>query len=496
MTITRSQDRPPAAPSVRSRRTGLLAGFLLVGLAVTLAAPETGAAVLSPEYEVTVADGASVRALFQKNAWAGDFGASNLSRGVMARLGPVLYAVGSGPRDSWKGRLVDFLSDQLVAGRPLRVSYFRAPRLSSPFGLTVSSLGGRERAVAGKLLDSFRSGADVATEIDLPDGKTTSVAVTPLLVRSQRFAAVLGADALVIGRDPRVVASLAGRTSLEPSPPPAVVDVDIRTFFAAWSAPLEKLFGVGPRLRIAFDFDAAASKFTPKSARLPLREGHLFANGPLDDRILKAIPASVLFFTTASIPDPAPLSRAGMEDWFRSAPTRAAGPHVAVTFLHLGMRIGDKGAIEAMTALLVPQKAVDVAAMKNAAELFPGTRRTEVRASRACPGLLVLSPSRTALERIEAVCSGREPSFRQMPPALSSVFTAHPVAGGAYLDAGGFLKAALRHGWQAEWSGAAEKPVSVPKEIGDSLELLDRLPKYAFAGPVVGDALVMAGVER
>ena len=59
-----------------------------------------------PEYELTVSDGARIKTLFRENAWAKELTASNLYRGAMVRLGPVMYAVAQDKRDGWKGRLI------------------------------------------------------------------------------------------------------------------------------------------------------------------------------------------------------------------------------------------------------------------------------------------------------------------------------------------------------------------------------------------------------
>ena len=75
-----------------------------------------------------------------------EFQASNLFRGSMVRMGPVLYA--SGAKDSWTGRLVDFLAERFCDGRPVRLSYFHSPGLISPLGVTLPALSPVEREAA------------------------------------------------------------------------------------------------------------------------------------------------------------------------------------------------------------------------------------------------------------------------------------------------------------------------------------------------------------
>ena len=239
----------------------------LTGVSALLGAPAPqaiadGAAsprVLAPEYEVTVSDGGRIKKLFRENAWMKEFQASNLFRGSMVRLGPVLYAAGSS--DSWKGRLVDFLAERFLDGRPVRLSYFRAPNLISPFGVTLPALTPVEREAVKLVVKALRSGVDVATTVSLPGGRVEEVAVTPLALRLQRFAVVETPTCLAISRDPRIAAVLSRRCAAEPRLAAAVVDVDTREFFSAWSAVLERLFGVGERLRLTFDWDARRARF-------------------------------------------------------------------------------------------------------------------------------------------------------------------------------------------------------------------------------------------
>ena len=455
---------------------------------------------LTPEYEVTVSDGARIKKLFRQNEWMKEFQASNLFRGSMVRLGPVLYAAGT--NDSWKGRLVDFLAERFLDGRPVRLSYFHAPDLISPFGVTLPALSPREREAVKLVVKALRSGEDVATQVSLPGGRVEEVAVTPLALRLQRFAVVETPTCLAVSRDPRVAAVLSRRCSPEPRLAAAVVDIDTRAFFSAWSAVLERLFGVGERLRLTFDWDARRARFTPAGAELALGKDHLLGAGPADAALLGAIPADTLFFATVFLPDPGPLSIASVETYFRTARGKKDARAVPVTLVYLGMRAAENDKIEALSALLVPQPAGDNRALADLDALFNQSASHEVHASRACPGYVALSPSKAALERIADVCAGRQPSFRQMPPKLLAAFTRQPLSSGAFWNAGAFLKAAVAWGWQRDTpdrSGdepsARRDDAPPPRELADAMQLLGRLPMYAFAGRAVGNAVVMTGVE-
>ncbi len=484
---------------------------LLAFFALPLAAADENASkgptpppeALVPEYTLTVTDGARLRTLFKENAWAKDFAASNLARGALVRLGPVLYAVGRDGKDGWKGRLVDFALDHFLDGRPVRISYFHTSGLVSAFGMTFPALTTREQSAAHLVLEGLRSGPDVAREVADGDTGFATVKVTPLVLRLQKFAAVETGGCLAVSRDPRVAATLSRSCALEPRLAAATLDIRTDEFFSAWSAVLEKLFGVGPGLRVTFDWDAKNARFTPAGAALHLDKDHALGTAPLDAALLAAIPADAPFLATAVLPDPGRLDAASAEEYFRTArEKRPAGAYVPVTLVSLGMRTRSgreerTERSEAMSVLLIPRTGTGEKTVADLDALFNRHGAYEVHASRACPGVVALSPSPAALARVADACSGRTPSFRQAPPKIVRAFTAAPVSTAAFLNLGGFLRSSLLWGWQREAppEPKTKEPPPPPKEVVDAMRLLDRLPMYAFSGRAAGNAVVMTGVE-
>ena len=490
-----------------SRTLRLLAFAAAVGAAALLgkrAAAQDVPPILWPEYEITVSDGARLKKLFKENAWMKEFQASNLFRGSMVRLGPVLYAAGT--NDSWKGRLVDFLAERFLDGRPVRLSYFHAPELVSPFGVTLPGLSPREHEALKLVVKVLRSGEDVTTKVTLEENRVEDVAVTPLALRLQRFAAVETPECLAISRDPRVAAVLSRRCAREPRLAAAVVDVDTHAFFSAWSVVLYRLFGVDDQLRLTFDWDQKRARFTPAGAELTLAKDHLLGTGPVDPALLGAIPADTLFFATVFVPDPGALSIASVETYFRTAREKRSARAVPVSLLYFGMTTGENDRPQALSALLLPQPKGDDRALSDLDALFNQSSSYKVLVSRACPGYVALSPSKAALQRIEEACAGRRPSFQKMSPKLLQAFTRQPVSSGAFWNAGAFLKSAVAWGWRRDtpdqeikWKGekvsGRHGDTPPPKELADAMQLLDRLPMYAFAGRATGDAVVMTGAE-
>ncbi len=454
-------------------------------------------APLVPEYVLSVSDGGRLRTFFRENAWAKDFAASNLYRGAAVRLGPVFSAVASGSKDGWSGRLGDFLLDRVLDGRPVALAYFHAPGLASPFGVALPGLSGREREAARLVIRALRSGSDVPTRVAGEDGSVADVPVTPLALRMQRFAVVETPACVAVSRDPRVAATLSRSCTADPRAAAATLEVRTDEFFSSWSAVLTKLFGVGPRLVVAFDWDKRNARFVPAGASLALAKNHLLGTASVAPSILAAIPADAAFFATAVLPDPGTLDADSAEAYFEAARRTKPAAFVPVTVVSLGMRAGKDDRAEAMSVLLVPvAPASSATAVKGLAALFSSKGAYAVRATAACPGVVAVSPSLAALERVESACSEKQPSLKQAPPAVAATLTSGPVSAAAYLNVGGFLKGALLWGWRREGPPApkGQEPPPPPDELKDALRLLDRLPTYAFSGRAAGDAVVLNGV--
>ncbi|MFI5142820.1 MAG: hypothetical protein ACHQQS_02290 [Thermoanaerobaculales bacterium] len=475
---------------------GMIAVALLAGPAAAAEGPSSAPVqkALVPEYEVSVRDASQVRKLLRDNAWVQTFADSNLYRGTMVRLGPALFAVGRADRDGWQGRLVDFLVERLLAGRPMRLSYFNAPGLVSPFGITISGLSATEQTAAHLIVQSQRAGDDVSADVATPRG-SVAVKVSPVNVRLQRFAIVEGASSLTISRDPQVAATLTLRELTERPTSDAVAELDLKQFFSAWSIVLEKLFGVGDHLAASFAYDPGNARFAPTRAELPLGANHLLGVGQLEPPLLAAIPADTLFFATVFLPDPRPFDPASVESYFRTARSHVDRRSVPVSFLYLGMNVQPEHHSEAMSVLLLPRSSHDDSTAAGLEALFNGRRRYEVHFQVECPGFVAVSPSQAALDQIAAACAGRHPSFRQMSPRLVGALTQRPVSAAMFLNVGAFLKSSLAFGWQLQATRGDKAPPPTPQELVDAMAVLDRLPSYAFAGEASGNTLVMQGAE-
>ena len=454
----------------------------------TAAVPPGGAPDARPRIRAHGRERGAPEVPLPRERMGGEFLASNLSRGALVRLGR-FTAVARDGRDGWTGRLVDFIADRFLDERPVKISYFHAPGLVSPFGMTFPELTPKERDAVRLVLKGLRTGDDVPRDIGAADGGAVSVSVTPLALRLQRFAAVETGTCLALSRDPRVAATLSRSCALDPRLAAATLDVRTDEFFSAWSAVLEKLFGVGPHLRVTFDWDKKNARFTPSAAALQLAKDHALGTAPFDAALPAPIPADPQLLAAAVLPDPGRLDAESAEAYFRTArearggrlrPRRArlpacarrrraraatAGGHVRTPRAARGRRRRDRRR---------PRRALQPARHVRGARLarVPGSRRPE--------------PVQAALARVADACSagGRRSARR---PGIVRAFAGAPVLAAAFLNVGGFLSASLLWGWQREGPPAPKGRSPRPaRELVDAMRLLERLPMLAFSGRAAG----------
>jgi hypothetical protein len=460
-----------------------------------------GAQALTPEYEVQFSDVSHLKKALGENAWAKEMAQSNLYRGGLVKLGPVLFAVGSPDEDSWKGRLLDFLYEKVLEGKRMSLSYFHQAGLVSPFGVSVFNLSAAESAVLSLLVQKHKLAEPVLTDIEIAgeagtEDTTVKGKVQPVMIRLQKFAISFGAGCFGVSRDPKVAAWLGYRCAKVPQKKnDAVVTVNLKEFFPAWHPVLNRLAGIGGQAELAFDYDKRQASFLPARAEVALQTGHIVGQGKIDTDLLSAIPADTLFQVTAFVPDPGPLSAAGMETYFKTAKDgkRAAVP---VSLLYFGMHPGLNTRPEAMSAVILPQADINDALFAQVNRLFNETTSFEVKYAKVCGRYLALSPSKDALDKISAACEKKLPSYAQMPQFLVKALTQDTISAGTVLNLGGFLRSTLAFGWEKENPPAATgAKADVPREIAQAMDLLGRLPLYAFAGKAEKDKLALNGVK-
>ncbi len=453
---------------------------------------------LVPEYEIQFSDVSLLKKAMNDNAWAKEFAQSNLYRGTMVKLGPVLFAVGNQEEDSWKGRLLDFLFDKILEGKRIGVSYFHQTKLVSPLGITVYNLSAADKALVGLFVEKNKLGPAVDAaeddEEEAPKNKK-KVKVQPIGLRLQKFALVQGENCLAISRDPKLAANLGQKCDKAPQKKgDAVVSIDLKEFFPSWYPVLDKVAGFGGKAELAFDYDKGQSCFVPAKAEVGLKPKHLMGQGKLSPELLGAIPADTLLQITSFLPVPTRLGEASMDTFFEKKGATGKPP-IPITVLYFGMKTSANGKPEAMSALLLPQDNIDDALLADVNKLFNQKSAFEVGYRKACGGYLALSPSATALDKIEATCAKKQASYAQMPQFLVKALTQDGISSSAVLNLGGFLKSALSYGWERENAPDSAGKANVPKEVAQAMDLLGRLPLYAFAGKAEKDKLAMNGVK-
>lgn len=470
----------------------------LIALALGLASVSWGAPLV-PEYEMQFADVSHLKKALNENLWAKEFSQSNLYRGSLVKLGPVLFAVGTANDDSWKGRLLDYLYEKILEGKRVGVTYFHRPGLVSPFGVSVFNLSAAEKGVLSLLLQKNKLSEPVETEIEISDTAKAKVKVQPVAIRLQKFAVVVGTDCLAVSRDPKVAAFLGSQCGkVVQKKNDAVLTINLKEFFPSWYPVLDRLAGIGRTAELSFDYDKRQACFVPAKAEVGLQKAHLMGTGSLKADFLSAIPADTLFHVTAFLPDPGRLNAANMESYFRDGKARAGKNPVPISVLYFGMHAGLNSRPEPMSAIILPQTDINDGLFTEVNKLFNENHRFEVKYAKVCGSLLALSPSKGALDMIAAACEKKQPSFAQMPQFLVKAFTEGPISSGAVVNLGGFLRSTLAYGWENNNpppSDGKRTPGDIPREIAQAMDLLGRLPLYAFAGKVQNDKLALNGVK-
>lgn len=454
---------------------------------------------LVPEYEIQFSDVSQLKRALNENAWAKELAQSNLYRGTLVKLGPVLFAVGTEDADSWKGRLLDFMYEKILSGKRIGVSYFHKTGLVSPLGVTLFNLSTADKAIVSLLLEKNKLADPVMTEIELADKTKAKVKVQPIGIRLQKFAVALGANCLGISRDPKVAAQLGHECAKAVQKKnDAVVSVDLKEFFPAWYPVLGRLAGVGRYAQLAFDYDKGQACFVPAKAEVELQASHAVGLGKMGLDLLAALPADTLLQVTAFLPDPGRLSPATVETYFQEGKAHPGKRPIPVSLLYFGMAMGLNGRPEAMSAVVLPQEQINDALFADLNKLFSETTQFEVKYRKVCGRFLALGPSKQALDKVEATCEKKQPSFAQMPQFLVKALTQDELSSATVLNLGGFLRSTLAFGWEKENPPPSSGPPnkgSLPREIAQAMDLMGRLPLYAFAGKVEKDKLALNGVK-
>lgn len=448
--------------------------------------------MLMPEVTFRVKDGKILSQLMTKNKWFLDFRQSGLFQGTFFRLGHVIFA---SPDESgsaaaaWKGRLLDSLYETILQNRPVSLFRYRASNLTSPYVVSVQGLSKAELTTAETLMKVLKS-AD-AVEVEVEAGR--KVKVTPLLVKQQKFAAVLDGGCLSVGRSSDAVAAASALCPrLAPLTKDAEARVNLDASFPALTTLRGTFLGIKPEARIDFAWKASDSRLAVTGSEVELASGqHLLMKEKMPADFLKALPASTVFFSSAFVPRPSGYAPDALTAYFKSAkPALRKSKPQAVALAYLGIDDSPKEASRALPAILIHQPGATAAQVTQLSKTFDGREKRAVFVRKVCPNVIAVAQKAAALDLLEKTCKKEVASFEQMPERLIGPLSKEAVSGAAYLSPGRLLSNYIQNGWYA-----LKKNDQLPAELKSSRSLVEQLPSYVFVGQADDKRLALKAVE-
>lgn len=441
-----------------------------------------------PLYTLAVKDAAYLKDLLQKNAWMTEFEKTTMFRGLMHKAGPVVNSLAR-PGDAWQGRLLDFVYDSALKGRPLEIDYY-SKRQMNPVTFRVRGLSKAEKTMIESLVKVFRNGDNQKFNVQGP--KTAGeVQVTPLRFYTEKVALQFGDDCVTLGRDPELVAKSSTACAEAPVfKEEGLLSVNMRDLMPSFRGLIDRFYNAGARLQIDLKWQKSESRFVAGDARVPVQNWGAFVSGTLPATWLKALPATSQLLITQFVPEPKSWTTQGIGDVLSQPPEQWKGqPTVPVTLVHLGMEQHPETKMwKPLSALIVPVKAKNNEALAGLSSLFSETNHYEVGFRRVCQNLIVFSPDPEAIRKIEDTCKGKGASFAQLPPEFLKNISGKSQSTILFANTSRFFGSLLDIGGKSrEWN---------PAQMKQARTLLGGLPTYLFSGTEKQKELVLQGVSR
>lgn len=451
-------------------------------------APPPPAFKQEPLYTLAVKDAAYLKDLLQKNAWMTEFEKTTMFRGLMHKAGPVVNSLAR-PEDAWQGRLLDFVYDSALKGRPMEIDYY-SKRQMNPVTFRVRNLSKTEKTMIESMIKVFRNGEN---QKFLVEGSKAAgeVQVTPLRFYTEKVALQFGENCVTLGRDPELVAKSS--TSCAEAPvlkEEGLLSVNMRDLMPSFRGLIDRFYDAGARLQIDLKWQKNENRFVAGEARVPVQNWGAFVNGTLPATWLKALPATSQLLITQFVPEPKSWTTQGIGDVLSQPPEQWKGqPTVPVTLVHLGMEQHPETKMwKPLSALIVPVKAKNNEALAGLSSLFSETNHYEVGFRRVCQNLIVFSPDPEAIRKIEDTCKGKGASFAQLPPEFLKNISGKSQSTILFANTSRFFGSLLDIGGKSrEWN---------PAQMKQARTLLGGLPTYLFSGTEKQKELVLQGVSR
>ncbi|MFN7729820.1 MAG: hypothetical protein ACK5P7_11745 [Bdellovibrio sp.] len=473
-----------------------VAGVGLLFAALTLTTPSAQSADepakkpfrQEPLYTLAVKDAAYLKEMLQKNVWLAEFEKTTMFRGLIHKIGPVAHSLAR-PEDAWQGRLLDFVYDSVLKGRPLEIDYY-SKRMLSPVVFRARDLSKTEKTVLESLIKVFRNGENKDFYVTGSKG-ANQVSITPLRFYTEKLAMQWGTDCITLGRDPELVAKSSTDCALVPVlKKEGLLLVDMRDLMPSFRGVIDKFYAAGSRLQIDLTWQKGESRFVAQEARVPVQNWGAFVTGTLPATWLKAIPATSHLLVTQFVPEPKAWTIEGISEVL-AQPTEQwkGGATVPITLVYLGMEQNSETKNwKPLSALIVPVKSKNNEALSGLSSLFSETKHYEVGFRRVCQNLIVFSPDPEAIRKIEDSCKAKGASFAQLPPEFLKNISGKAQSTVLYANTSRFFGSLLEIGTKTRsWNET---------QVKQARNLLSGLPTYLFSGSESQKEIVFKGVSR
>ncbi len=480
-------------------------------------------APLAPNWELVVKDATLIQQLMDKNKWYQEFHQSMLYQGLVQKMSPILFSnsdeYGVGAK-GWKGRLLDHVYSKVMAGHPLVISYFNRRDYSSPFTISVQDISGTEKSAVAALVEIFRTTEDQKVDV----GSLKGVPVTPLLIRGQRFALSISDRCLSIGRDAFLTALAGSRCkgAILEKGEDGRLSVSLAQQFPAFNGLRERFFSTEEESRIHLKWNSSEARFEAIDAVIGLKDAQApILKGKWGTSLLKALPASAIFYSTVQVPSFDGYSQEGLTKYLKSdlsslrkrkatpmtlfyAPVLAAesegGEEQAVREEEEKEQRSSRGAslsakLSLATGLLLPMIGKNDKLMADLTHLLSGTKKGEVFFRPVCGDSVVLSNRLELVQLVEKVCSKKAPSMNEMGAKWVSDLGSSDFSAAAYFSPGKMLSRYMQIGWDNRKIGKKEVAVAFPEELVKAQKLVESLSDQVFFGSVDGKKIVLKAVR-
>jgi len=464
--------------------------------------PVRRSAPLLPTWQLTLKDSRYLNQMVQKNAWFQEFRQTPLYMGLMQKLSPVLFSMADeyGPSaQSWKGRLLDYAYEKIMAGQPVVVSYYNRPSLVSPVVISLFDLPSANSKIAEGLIKVFRSAEDKEMELE----GAVKIKVTPLLIRNQKFAVFLKDKCLVISRDPELVSLNAlGCKDLKAPAADGVFQLRISQQFPALNGLREKFLATDDILQMNFKWNSSLYKLEPDAAQVQLKGLSPFQKGKLSAAVVKGLPATSFFYATATLPSLGSVDGEGVAKYFKEdKKTLLKRKPTSVTlfytpFIEYSEVEEEKNKVKGKkeitewkmgTGLLLHYPSASTKTLEDLSQLMKGQKAGEIFMRPVCKDLIVLSNQKNMIRLVDEVCGKKRPSFAELNEKWGQQLTKKDISAAFYFSSGKLMSRYMQMGWEKNKNKAGELPI----EIKQSQKLVESLPEYLFSGTTDKNLLLM-----